>query len=106
MKYVFPCVLEFEEGYGYSVNFPDVSGAITQGGDLYDAILMAEDALAGILMSEEDDKREIPQPTPLTEIKLTGKEFVTLIKADTDAYRKMLAEMKAKESAEKSKGAA
>jgi len=43
------------------------------------------------LESAEDDGDEILPPTPLEKVKLEDGEFVTLIKADTDAYRKSLA---------------
>lgn len=66
---------------------------------------MAEDALAGILVCWEDFKagklntpmkNRIVAPTPIEQIKAEPDEFstsafVTLIKVDTDAYRKMLA---------------
>ena len=91
MKYVYPCVLELDEGVGYSVYFPDISGAITSGVNLYEAVYMAEDALTGTLMSMEDSGRIIPPPTSLENLKLENKEFYALIKADTDAYRKQLA---------------
>ena len=69
---------------------------------------MAEDALAGMLTMYEDFKagksdlpmnNRIVEPTPIEQVKAEPDEystsaFVTLIKADTDAYRKMLAEMK------------
>ena len=92
MKYVYPCILEYAEGYGYAVNFPDISGAITQGKTLCEAVFMAEDALTGTLMSMEDTGKEIPQPTPIEKLNLAPKEFYTLIKADTDTYRKNLAQ--------------
>lgn len=92
MKYVFPAVLEYAEGYGYAVNFPDVSSAVTQGENLCEAIFMAEDALTGTLMSMEDSGREIPSPTSIEDLKLEPKEFYALIKADTDSYRKRLAQ--------------
>lgn len=110
MKYVYPAVFEYEEGIGYGVYFPDVEGAITCGQTLYEALEMAEDALAGMLVSWEDEKagrysvidgeeihmtNRIVEPTPLDEVKpdpvkYASKVFVTLIKADTDAYRKSL----------------
>ena len=116
MKYVYPAVFEYEEGVGYGVYFPDVEGAITSGETLFEALEMAEDALCGMLVSWEDNKagkyavidgKEIPMTNKITEpspiekivpepVKYASKVFVTLIKADTDAYRKILAEMKDK----------
>ena len=100
MKYVYPCILTREEVGGFSVVFPDIAGA-TQGEDLYEALYMAEDALGLMLSSAEDDGEEIPTPTPLEKIKTDGNSFVTLIKIDTDAYRKFLAEEKSSAPTEK-----
>ena len=110
MKYVYPAIFYAENEGGYTVEFPDVEGALTQGKDLYEAIFMAEDSLAGMLACWEDEKagrysivdgKEFPmtnrivEPTPIEKIKAQPTEFsksafVTLIKADTDEYRKSL----------------
>ena len=106
MKYVYPAIFYRAIEGGYYIDFPDVEGAITQAENLYEALIMAEDALNGILVCWEDFKagrldtpmkNRIVEPTPIEQIKAEPDEFstsafVTLIKADTDAYRKMLAE--------------
>ena len=114
MRYVYPAVFYRAIEGGYCINFPDVAGAITQADDIFTALEMAEDALAGMLVCWEDFKagksklpmkNRIVDPTPIEEVVAEPDEystsaFVTLIKADTDAYRKMLAEQaKNKESA-------
>ena len=114
MKYVYPAVFYRANEGGYCITFPDVAGAITQADDIFTALEMAEDALAGMLVCWEDFKagksklpmeNRIVAPTPIEEVVAEPDEystsaFVTLIKADTDAYRKMLAEQaKNKESA-------
>lgn len=107
MKYVYPAVFHSAIEGGYYVDFPDVSGAITQGETLYEAMEMAEDALAGMLALYEDSKagrlqhpmtNRIVEPTPIEKVVAEPDEystsaFVTLIKVDTDAYRKTLATM-------------
>ena len=119
MKYVYPAVFHCAIEGGYYIDFPDVEGAITQADTLYEALEMAEDSLAGMLVCWEDFKagksdlpmnNRIVEPTPIDQVKAEPDEystsaFVTLIKADTDAYRKMLAEMK-QVKAETSKGVA
>ena len=123
MKYVYPAIFYCAKEGGYCIDFPDVAGATTQGKTLYEALEMAEDSLAGILVCWEDFKagksklpmnNRIVEPTPIEQVKAEPDEFsssafVTLIKADTDAYRKLLDEMK-KSKAEKptssTKGAA
>lgn len=91
-KYVFPAVLEpCEEGtQGYYVNFPDIDNCYTDGDSLADAVYMAGDALAGMLVSMEDNKKPIPAPTPLDKVEHTDDQIVTLIYADTIRYRKQI----------------
>ena len=123
MKYIYPAVLEYEQDVGYGVYFPDVEGAITSGETLWEALEMAEDALSIILCEWEDNKagkyavidgKEIPmknkisEPTPIDEIKpepseYASKIFVTLVKIDTDEYRKKLAELEENENAPRDK---
>ena len=106
MKYVYPAVFYRAKEGGYCIEFPDVAGAVTQAETLYEALEMAEDALNGIMVMWEDFKagksnlpmkNRIVEPTPIEKVKAEPDEystsaFVTLIKADTDAYRKLLAE--------------
>ena len=108
MQYVYPAIFYCAKEGGYCIEFPDVDGAFTQAETLYEALEMAEDALAGMLTIYEDSKagiltdpngnkieikNRIVEPTPIDQIKAEPDEystsaFVTLIKADTDAYRK------------------
>ncbi|MBO6292768.1 MAG: type II toxin-antitoxin system HicB family antitoxin [Selenomonas sp.] len=113
MQYVYPAIFYNAIEGGYCVEFPDVDGAATQGETLYEAMEMAEDALAGILVCYEDYKagrsklpmnNRIVAPTPIENIKAEPDEystgaFVTLIKVDTDKYRKLLESMQAEAAA-------
>lgn len=103
MQYVYPAIFYCAKEGGYCIEFPDVEGAFTQAETLYDALDMAEDSLAGMLVCWEDFKsgksklpmkNRIVEPTPIEQVKAEPDEystsaFVTLIKADTDAYRKL-----------------
>lgn len=91
--YVFPAVFEQEEN-GYSVYFPDISGCYTSGKTLEEAMNMAEDALCLMLYDMEEDKREIPNPSSIEQIKdnIRANDFVSLIKCDTMVYRKFYKE--------------
>ena len=107
MKYVYPAIFQqdSESKDTWCVSFPDVAGAATFGHSLYEAMEMAEDALAGILVCYEDYKagrsklpmkNRIVAPTPMEKVVAEPDEysmsaFATLIKVDTDAYRKSLA---------------
>ncbi|MBR1805440.1 MAG: type II toxin-antitoxin system HicB family antitoxin [Selenomonadaceae bacterium] len=99
MKYVYPAIFrkDAELDDCYVVEFPDLNGVFTQGYGLFEAIYMAEDVLAFSLMLDEDDGENIPKPTPIDQVKAEPDEystdaFVTLIKADTDVYRLLVAE--------------
>ena len=112
MKYVYPAIFYAAKEGGYCIDFPDVDGAGTQADTLYKAMEMAEDALCGIMVMYEDFlmgrngfpmKNRIVAPTPIEKIKAEPDEystsaFVTLIKADTDNYRRQLAEMQIREN--------
>ena len=90
MKGVYPCILVPEELGGFSVLFPDFGGA-TQGETLYEALEMAEDFLGFAVTSAVDNAEEIPAPTPLKDIVIEDDgAFVSWIKFDTDAYKKIL----------------
>ena len=86
-KYVFPAILKQEDS-GYSVNFPDVPGCITQGSTLSEALTMAEDALNLMLYTCEEDKLPINVPSDIRTLKLEADEFASLISADTIEYRR------------------
>lgn len=96
MRYVYPAEVYAEEKGGYSVIFPDVEGAVTQGEDLYEMLVMAEDALGEILVAYEnvaDGRAEkmsnrIVEPSDIRDFVQTREKFYTLIKVDTDEFRK------------------
>ena len=95
MKYVYPAIfipLNEENFKGYGVEFPDLDTA-TEGLDLYDALYMAADLLNLVLTDLEDEGEEIPAPTDIRKLKLEGESFASLVRADTDWYRKYLAEL-------------
>lgn len=92
-KYVYPAVLT-PEGEAYSVTFPDLEGCFTCGDNLPDALYMAEDVLSLYLIQLEDNRMEIPLPT-LSQTAKPGT-FVTLIRCNTDIYRKRISKSAAK----------
>lgn len=87
MSYVYPAVLQPCDGM-YSVSFPDVEGAITAGDNLPHALEMARDALCAMLVSMEDRGEPIAPPTPMDDVPRDKGDIVTLVLADTAAYRK------------------
>jgi len=87
MRYVFPAVFEQAEEGGFNVRIPDVPGCFTQGDTLAEAIYMAQDALAMMIVYYEDHGKEIPASSSLEDIK-SGKVIVSYVLADTDQWRR------------------
>lgn len=87
MKYVFPAKIQ-KEGNGYFVCFPDIKGCFTSGDTLTEAVEMAQDVLATMLSSMEDDGYEIPSPSDLRSLDADEDELLTLVYCDTSEARK------------------
>ena len=98
MVYIYPAVFTPEKDGGYSVFFPDVPGAITQGETINEAITMAQDALCLVLYDKEVNGEKVHRPTPINEVKRKKNEFTTLIKCDTDFYRRYYANKSVKKT--------
>ncbi len=86
MKLVYPANFYYEEKGGYSVEIPDLSGCVTQGDTLEEAMQMAQDASLGWILTAIEEEEEIPKPSTIEEIKLEGKGFKTLLLLDIDQY--------------------
>lgn len=90
MKYVYPVIITKDENY-FLVTVPDLPGLHTFGDSLADAIDMAQDAVAMWLWDAENKHEEIPFASEQSEILKQcdiTKQFVTLVTADTNEYRK------------------
>ena len=87
MRYVFPAIFEQAEEGGFNVRIPDVPGCFTQGDTLAEAIYMAQDALAMMIVYYEDHGIGIPDSSSLEDIK-DGKAIVSYVLADTDQWRR------------------
>ena len=85
MKLAYPACFYYEDE-GYSVEFPDLKGCITQGDTLEEALEMAEDAALGWLLDELESGIEIPKATKIEDVKLERKGFVNLVLLDLGTY--------------------
>jgi len=65
MDFAYPTHLERELDGRYTVTFPDLPDAITQGEDRDDALAMAADCLAETIGARIVDRADIPAPSPL-----------------------------------------
>jgi len=87
MKYVYPAIFTPLEGEdGYDVYVPDLPYVRTCGNSLAEAIEMAEDATSMWLAHTEDEGQAIPSPSE--SLHHEAPQFVNLIKADTDVWRR------------------
>ena len=88
MKLVYPALFtpyEDESG-GYAVEFPDLTGCVTGGDSMAEAVFMAEDAASGWVLTELEDGNKAPEATAINEVATEEGQFVSLIALDMDAY--------------------
>lgn len=86
MKNSYPIVLT-PDATGYVVYVPDFD-INTQGANLSEAIEMARDAIGLMGIDLEDDKKEIPNPSPIHSVTAADDEIVSLVDVDFSAYRR------------------
>lgn len=89
MKLIYPVMITPAGESEFFVEIPDMDIA-TQGTSLENAIDMARDAISLMAVDMEDEGRELPAPTKITDLKPDEKSIVTLVDADISAYRRML----------------
>ncbi len=88
MKYMFTAIITpSEDGTKFYARVPDVPGCITTGNSLDDAIVQITDALNGCLVVSEDMGLKIADPTPQSELPHDQMDIMTVVTADTIAYR-------------------
>lgn len=88
MKLAYPAIFSPGEVHeeGFTVDFPDLPGCITEGRDIPEALYMAEDVLCLWILDEIEEGKELPKPSKMEDIKLEDGQFVNLILADVTAY--------------------
>lgn len=64
MRYAYPYELMSQPEGGFTIIFPDVPEAITQGDNEEEAAAMAEDALVTALSFYTDNAERLPRPSP------------------------------------------
>ena len=86
---IFIPFIEREEGY--TVEFPDLPGCVTEGNSEEDAIRMAKDAAGGWLLIELEDGNKLPKPSDkdkiMTKLKINPEykdSFINMITIDLD----------------------
>lgn len=90
MKLIYPVIIIPTEKNKYFVKIPDMDIA-TQGESIEDAIYMARDAISLMAVDMQEDGKELPKASGISEVKSDEKgAIVTLVDADIDAYKRML----------------
>lgn len=100
MQVVYTAYLYKEDSGGYSVIFPEVEGAITQGETLFDVLTNAENALAEIMVAYENFQagrgeemtnrigKQAFESYLVCEAGIDVGDEGVYVKVDTDEYRK------------------
>ena len=89
MRLAYPIILSpFEDGSGgYTVEVPDLPGCVTEGRDLADALLMAEDAASGWVLTELEEGSPAPKASKLSGIRTeSSDQLVSMVALDMDSY--------------------
>lgn len=82
----YPAVFHKEDD-GFWISFPDFPECFTEGDDMQQAYEMAVDALGLAIVSRQEEKKEIPVPTDVSELKITDG-FIVVLEFDMLAYLK------------------
>lgn len=77
-RYFYPAVYTYEPDQEIAVTFPDLDVA-TSGENEEDALISARELLGLALYGLEEDREEIPDPTPLSEVPVKENERAILV---------------------------
>lgn len=68
MKVIYPVLFYEEKENGYSVFVPNLQNSTTCGSTLEEAMYMAEDLIAGIVLDLMEEKQKIPSASKIEEV--------------------------------------
>lgn len=74
MKVIYPVLFYEEKENGYSVFVPDLQNSSTCGSTLEEAMEMAEDLIAGIVLDEMEEGNKIPKASKIENVKFEELE--------------------------------
>ncbi|MBP2070624.1 type II toxin-antitoxin system HicB family antitoxin [Thermoanaerobacterium butyriciformans] len=84
--YIYPAIFDYASD-GISVSFPDLPGCFTCGDNEEEAVRNAKEAMALHISGMEDDGDVIPEPTPISKIKVEDNQIVVPIEVWMPYYR-------------------
>jgi predicted RNase H-like HicB family nuclease len=96
-KLAYPVVITPAKAGGYSVYIPDFDRN-TQGEDIADAIMMAQDAIETLGVYWQDTGKDVPAPSELSAVKSKAKDIATLVPVDFDEYRRKVGKQPVKKT--------
>lgn len=94
MKLIYPAVFyPFSDGSGgYTVEFPDLPGCVTEGKNLEEAFEMATDAASGWVLDELEEGNPVPKASGYAEVEHGERGQVNMVLLDMDAYAEQYGE--------------
>jgi predicted RNase H-like HicB family nuclease len=82
MEYIYPALFQTNDDGSYTITYPDLSGCISEGKNLSNAMDMAQSALTQWMEYLIETKTPIPNPSDIKKVNSNGNEFVSLIRAN------------------------
>lgn len=89
MTYAYPVILSPQADGYYLAESPDLPGVVVGGNSLPDVLKAASAASAMWLTDAEDNSESIPAPTAAPDVAVKPGQYVSIVIADTDEYRRM-----------------
>jgi len=86
MKTAYPVIFT-KLSDGFAAHAPDFL-IDTQGDDLAEAIEMARDAIGIVGIDMEDDKKLLPYPSAIDDLRCEKDEFISMVDIDFSEYRR------------------
>lgn len=88
MKLIYPAVFyPLSDGSGgYTVEFPDLPGCVTEGKNLEEAFEMATDAASGWVLDELEEGNPVPASSKYEDVLYREHGQINMVLLDMDAY--------------------
>ena len=74
MKVIYPVLFYEEKENGYSVFVPDLENGATSGETLEEALYMAQDLIAGIILDDIEEGKKIPTASKIEDVSFDNLE--------------------------------
>ena len=84
--YIYPALFTYEND-GISIEFPDLEGCLSCANNEFEAVKNAKEAMSLFLYDLEQDNKELPEPSKLSEIKLQENQTMIPIEVWMPYYR-------------------